>query len=70
MWNQTPVDYSEPIKLLCGNDAYFDHGSGIGYRCEACMAMVGSIGMPRSCKALYEQEEVINKLKGNDRGNS
>lgn len=70
MRSPVQVDYAEPIKLLCGNDAYFDHGSGIGYRCEACMAMVGSIGMPRSCKALYEQEEVIKKLKGVDRENS
>lgn len=64
MRNQAQVEYTEPIKLLCGNYAYFDHRSGIGYRCETCMAMVGSIGMPRSCKTLYEQENIIARLKG------
>lgn len=58
-------DYTAPIVLLCGSSAYFDEGSGIGYRCEECMAMVGSIGMPRSCKELYDMEDVVEKLKGN-----
>lgn len=57
-------DYTAPIVLLCGSSAYFDEGSGIGYRCEECMAMVGSIGMPRSCKELYDMEDVVEKLKG------
>ena len=58
-------DYTAPIVLLCGSSAYFDEGSGIGYRCEECMAMVGSIGMPKRCKELYDMEEVVEKLKGN-----
>jgi hypothetical protein len=52
------------MPLLCGATAYFDEGSGISYRCETCMAVVGSIGMPRACKELYDMEDVVEKLKG------
>lgn len=57
-------DHFAPIWLLCGSKAYFDHKSGISYRCEDCMAVVGSIGMPRRCKELYDMEDVVKKLKG------
>lgn len=40
----------EPMYLPCGGTAYFDEGSDCSYRCEHCMATVGSIGQPRSCK--------------------
>lgn len=53
-----------PMTLLCGSTAYFDEGSGMSYRCETCMAVVGSVGMPRGCKQLYDMEEVVEKLKG------
>lgn len=53
-----------PIRLLCGNTAEFDEDSGIGFRCERCFAIIGSIGMPRECKTLYDMQEVIDKLKG------
>jgi hypothetical protein len=36
--------------LPCGGEANFDHGSGCSYRCEHCMATVGSIGQPRRCR--------------------
>jgi len=36
--------------LPCGGVAEFDHGSGCSYRCEHCMATVGSIGQPRRCR--------------------
>lgn len=39
----------DPMYLPCGGTAYFDESSGISYRCE-CGAVVGSIGMPQSCK--------------------
>ncbi len=39
----------DPMYLPCGGVAYFDESSGISYRCE-CGAVVGSIGMPKSCK--------------------
>lgn len=40
----------QAMYLPCGGTAYFDHDSGISYRCEDCMAVVGSIGQPRFCK--------------------
>lgn len=43
------VDYN-PKYLPCGGTAYFDEASGISYRCADCMAVVGSIGQPQSCK--------------------
>lgn len=54
----------KPLKLLCGSTASFDRASGISYRCNRCNAVVHSIGMPRSCKELYDMEKVANKLKG------
>jgi len=56
--------YKDSVELLCGNLAYFDEDSGIAYRCETCGAVVGSVGMPRLCKELYEKEKVWNILKG------
>lgn len=50
----------KPLKLICGSTASFDRASGISYRCNAA---VHSIGMPRSCKELYDMEKVANKLK-------
>jgi hypothetical protein len=58
------VMHLPPVKTACGNTASFDDGSGYGYRCDACGAVIGSIGMPRRCKDLYDMEEVVNKLKG------
>lgn len=58
------VDSNKPIELLCGAIAYFDTASGISYRCETCGMVVGSIGMPRECRTLYDMEEVVDKLKG------
>lgn len=49
-------EYS-PIDLPCGAVAEFDFGSGIGYRCTSCNAVVGSIGMPRGCYDLMRNEE-------------
>ena len=54
----------ETIELLCGATASFDHSSGISYRCNTCLAVVGSMGMPRECKKLYDMEKVVRKLKG------
>lgn len=54
------------IQLPCGQIAEFDYSSGISYRCTTCMAVYGSIGMPRSCRELMEQEAVVSKLSGKD----
>ena len=57
------IGYND-VDLLCGATASFDHSSGISYRCNDCGAVVGSIGMPRECKELYDMEKVVNRLKG------
>jgi len=49
-------DKFPPFELPCGNTAYFDHQSGISYRCSGCFAVVGSMGMPSHCSTLLEEE--------------
>lgn len=63
-------NYMDPQVLPCGNIAYFDYGSGCAHRCEHCMAVLGSVGMPRECKQLQDMEKVVAKLKGNPNGRS
>ena len=53
-----------PKHLPCGGTAYFDESSGIGYRCEHCMAVVGSIGQPRHCKDEAQKYKNWQKLGG------
>lgn len=55
--------YIPSIELLCGSTASFDDGSGCAHRCDNCGAVVGSVGMPRRCKDLYDMEEVVDKLR-------
>ena len=58
------TSYIPPTTITpCGATAYFDEGSGIGYRCEECMAFIGSIGMPRECKDLMEMDKIVDKLR-------
>ena len=52
------------IKLPCGGVASFDHDSGISYRCEYCMAVVGSMGQPRECKEKELEYELMKQLGG------
>jgi len=47
----------DPMKLPCGGTAYFDQDSGIAYRCQDCMAVVGSIGQPQRCKDAAQKYE-------------
>jgi hypothetical protein len=54
----------DPMHLPCGGIAYFDEDSGISYRCEDCMAVVGSIGQPQHCKDEAEKWEAWEKLGG------
>lgn len=51
--------------LPCGGETYFDHESGISYRCMNCFAVVGSIGMPRECAQLMKAERAA-KILGYD----
>lgn len=54
----------DPMHLPCGGVAYFDETSGISYRCEHCGAVVGSIGMPQSCKNEADKWESWKALGG------
>ena len=51
-------------KLECGSIAVFDVRSGCSHICSRCLAVVGSVGMPRQCKDLEDMAEVAAKLKG------
>ena len=53
------------IRIPCGATASFDYASGISYRCEHCMAVVGSVGQPRECKEKALEYELMEKLGGN-----
>lgn len=53
-----------PINLPCGSRAFFDESSGISYRCEDCMAVVGSVGQPQRCKDEAQKHENWAKLGG------
>jgi hypothetical protein len=52
------------IQIPCGATAFFDESSGIAYRCEYCMAVVGSIGQPQECKEKALEYELMEKLGG------
>lgn len=55
---------TQPMLLPCGGTAYFDESSGIGYRCEDCMAVVGSIGQPQHCKEQAQKYKNWERLGG------
>jgi len=38
------------MQLPCGGIAELDVDTGLCYRCQQCMAIVGSDDMPQSCK--------------------
>jgi len=54
------------MSMPCGSVAEFDHGAGYGYRCHDCMAVIGSIGQPRSCKEEQEKYRNWAKVGGKD----
>lgn len=54
----------KPMHLPCGNRAYFDESSGISYRCEFCMAVIGSIGQPKQCKDEAQKYDNWKSLGG------
>lgn len=58
----------EIIDLPCGSEAEFDYPSGISYRCTTCLAVVGSVAVPRECAILFEMQDMIDKIKGNNNG--
>lgn len=52
-------DIVAPLHLPCGGTAYWDESSGISHRCDTCMAVVGSIGMPPGCKDEMDKYEKV-----------
>lgn len=54
------ADFLKSLLLPCGGQASFDVSSGIGYRCETCNAVLGSIRQPRACK---EEDEKYRTMK-------
>ena len=52
------------IRIPCGATAYFDEGSGIAYRCEYCMAVVGSMGQPQECKEEAAKYDMMKAMGG------
>lgn len=58
------MEITNHIHLPCGSRANFDVESGIGYRCETCFAIVGSIGQPQRCVNESRKYEVLEQLGG------
>ena len=54
----------DTMRLPCGGKAYFDVDSGISYRCEVCMSVVGSVGQPQHCKDEMTKYDNWEKLGG------
>ncbi len=59
-------DFYDAMRLPCGGVAYFDEGSGISYRCIDCNAVVGSIGMPKTCKDEADKWKAWKAIGGQD----
>ena len=59
-----PEEFYKPIYMPCGGTAYFDHSSGISYRCDTCFAVLGSIGMPQECREIYRKMELLDVIAG------
>lgn len=57
-------EWQAPMHLPCGGRAVFDEASGISFRCEDCMAVVGSIGQPRECVEEAKKYEAWQQLGG------
>lgn len=58
------AEHYPPMHMPCGSIAEFDEDSGISYRCTACFAVIGSIGMPKDCKNEQEKYENWKKMGG------
>jgi hypothetical protein len=51
------TNWYQPIKLPCGAEAEFDHGSGYSYRCTHCGTIWGSVSNP--CYPKYKLAEIL-----------
>lgn len=52
------------IFLPCGSRAHWDVDSGMGYRCEDCFAVLGSIGQPRRCQEESQKWKNLEAMGG------
>lgn len=52
------------IFIPCGSIARWDAESGMGYRCESCFAMLGSIRQPDHCKEQSQKWKNIEAMGG------
>lgn len=52
------------IFLPCGGRARWDFDSDMGYRCEDCFAMLGSIGQPQRCQEESQKWKTLEALGG------
>jgi hypothetical protein len=55
-------EYNDLMLLPCGGIAEFD--GNFSYRCHQCMAVVGSVGMPKHCKDEDEKWRLLELLGG------
>jgi hypothetical protein len=46
----------------CGNRSQWDDNSGMGWCCETCLAMVGSVGMPAKCAKIMRTDQALERL--------
>lgn len=53
-----PPPDTSPKPMRCGGTAHFDADSGIAYRCDSCLAVIGSMGQPDRCKRLNAAEAI------------
>ena len=59
------INSFKPLYMPCGGTAYYDlESSCYSYRCATCFAVVGSIGMPRSCKEERDKWNSFEVLGG------
>jgi hypothetical protein len=61
------MKYPHPADLMalpCGGIASLDNESGFMYRCGHCLAVVGSVGMPRQCQDEIKKWDNWEKLGG------
>ena len=42
--------------MPCGGTPLFDRDSGCAYRCDTCLAVIGSIGQPERCKQMNKEQ--------------
>lgn len=64
LFNMGKIMTPKFIYLPCNSRARWDYESDMGYRCETCFAMVGSIGQPQTCVDKANKYKMYEKLGG------